>query len=468
MLSIRIRLILWIVCGMAILLTIFSVVVYGVLCRSLLGSFDAVLGSTARTVCGFVEQNREGFKVEVDENQVPEFRRSAKPDYFQMWHKGGGVLARSTSLQGAELERLEDPRNIPVFSPMRLPDGRAGRAISLLFVPKTDEEIKEPIAPQEVILVVARETATLDAEIRQLGWLLATATGGILIVAFFVGTFVVRQGLRPLHELAVKIAAIRHHYLSSQIPVDRMPVEMAPVIDRLNDLLRRLEGAFRRERAFAADAAHELRTPLAGMRCTLEVALSRTRTEGEHRQAATECLEIIQRMQMMVEKLLALARIEDGQSPLDARQVRINELLNMAWRPYADKAQARGIAVEIRVPADLSCAADQDSLAVIFANLFENAAEYTNDGGRIEVRAGQTGPVAEISIANTGCSLTVEEARHVFERFWRGDAARSNTGIHCGLGLALVQRAIAGLGGTVSATVVDDTFTVRLTLPIMT
>jgi signal transduction histidine kinase len=461
-------LILWIVCGMAILLTMFSVVVYGVLYRSLLSSFDEVLVSTARTVCGFVEQNREGFKVEADENQVPEFKRSAKPDYFQMWQKGGGVLARSTSLQGAELERLEGPRNIPVFGLMRLPDGRAGRAISLLFVPKTDEEIKEPLVPQEVVLVVARETATLDAGIRQLGWLLAIAAGGILIVAIFVGTFVVSQGLRPLHELALQIAAIRHHDLSSQIPLDRMPVEMAPVIDRLNDLLRRLEGAFRRERAFAADAAHELRTPLAGMRCTLEVALSRTRTEGEHRQAATECLEIIRRMQMMVEKLLALARIEDGQSPPDPKQVRIDELLNMAWRPYADKAQARGIAVEIRVPAALSCAADQDSLAVIFANLFENAAEYTNDGGRIEVRAGQTGPVAEISIANTGCSLTVEEARHVFERFWRGDAARSDTGIHSGLGLALVQRAMAGLGGTVSATVVDGAFTVRLSLPIMT
>ncbi len=244
-----------------------------------------------------------------------------------------------------------------------------------------------------------------------------------------------------------------------------MPAEMAPVVERLNDLLRRLEEAFRRERAFAADAAHELRTPLSGLRCTLEVALTRPRTDNEYRLAMAECLEIIRRMQQMVDDLLVLARIEDGQSAAHRELVRIGELMDVTWLPFADKARARGISMASEVPADLACTADRDSLAMIFTNLFENAAEYANDGGRIQVKADRNNRSVEISIANTGCHLTQENTRRVFDRFWRGDAARTDTGIHCGLGLALVQRAATGLGGAVTAEVVHGTFTVRLTLP---
>jgi signal transduction histidine kinase len=87
------------------------------------------------------------------------------------------------------------------------------------------------------------------------------------------------------------------------------------------------------------------------------------------------------------------------------------------------------------------------------------------EAGHIEVVAKQLGKSTELTITNTGCLLSQDDARHVFERFWRGDASRSDTGIHCGLGLALVQRAAASIGGTVSASVADGTFTVRLILP---
>lgn len=463
--SIRARLVLWIVCGMAILLAVFAVVVYEVMRRSLTDGFDAVLTSTARTVCGFVEQNGKEIKVEIDERQVPEFIRSERPGYFQLWDEHGGVLARSLSIKGEDLGRFEGPPEAPVFRPLRLPDGRAGRAVGLSFVPKTDEDMRESLAPQKITLVVARETAVLDAEIRYLRWLLATATGGTLILALFVGAVVVRHGLSPLDGLAARIAAIGHNDLSAQVPVDRMPAELAPVVGRINDLLRRLEAAFRRERAFTADVAHELRTPLAGMRCTLEVALARPRAGNDYRQAITESLEIIRCTQAMVDNLLGLARLEDGQTALHPESVGISELVDITWKPLADRARTRGISINRSVPAGLACTADRGCLQMILTSLFENAAEYTNEGGRIEVVAGEAGESVEVSIANTGCHLSEEDTRHVFERFWRGDAARSHTGIHCGLGLALVHRAASALGGAVAADVADGTFTVRLTFP---
>jgi signal transduction histidine kinase len=462
--SLRARLLLWTLSAVTVLLAGSGIFVYQAIRSALSNNFDELLVTSARTICGFVEQTPEDLKVEVDDRQVPEFQRTVRPDYFQMWREDGRVLAQSKSAQGAGLARIDGPPEQFVFRSLRLPDGRPGRGVGLSFGPKMDEDAGANAIPRRVTLVVARETAALDAEIAYVRWLLFAATGGTIVLALVTGAMVVRQGLRPLDRLAARISAIRDDDLSASVPAEGMPSEMAPVVERLNDLLRRLEAAFRRERAFSADVAHELRTPLAGVRCTLEVALTRPRAADEYRQAASECLEIVGRTQQMIDHLLALARLEEGRTAPRQEIVRLGEFVDDALRPLADAVKARGITIDNRVPADLGCAADRENLQLILANLLENAAEYTNERGLITLSAVQAGDTVEFSAANTGCRLTDEEASQVFERFWRGDKARSKTGIHFGLGLVLVQRAAAALGGAVRAHVSNGTFTVRLTL----
>jgi two-component system sensor histidine kinase QseC len=464
-LSIRARLLLWITGGMAILLMVFAVVVYGVLSRSLLDGFDEVLLASSRTISGPVERDSARIKFEMDERDAPEFYRSVEPDYFQLWLEDGEKLAGSPSLKTGGLERFAGLPDVPAFRPVRLPDGRAGRAVGLLFIPRADEEAKDVIPAQKVTLVVARGTASLDATIRLIRWLLATATGGTLVLALLLGAVAVRRGLRPLDALAARIAAVRQDDLSAQIPTERMPAEMAPVVGKLNDLLRRLEDAFRRERAFTADAAHELRTPLAGLRCTLEVASSQPRTRNDYREAITECLDVVRHTQGIVETLLVLARFESGQTTLRPEAVDVRELIEAGWRPLADKAASRGITFDTHLLMNFSCMADREVSQMIVAALLSNAAEYTDDHGRIEIAGRNIGESVELTIANTGCSLSDTDAQHVFDRFWRSDPSRTGTGIHCGLGLALVQRAARTLGGSVSARIADGTFTIGLTLP---
>lgn len=462
--SLRARMLLWTLCAMVILLAGFGVFLYGAMSRSLARNFDEVLTSTARTVCSFVEQTQGDFKIEVDEGQVPEFQRTVRPDYFEIWREDGRVLAQSRSLQGAQLARISGPQDQFVFLSVRLPDGRPGRAAGVVFVPRTDEDAGAVAARRRVALVVARETADLDAEIARLRWPLLAATGATIALSLAVGALVVRQGLKPLDRLAARISAIGHDDLAASIPTDEMPAEMAPVAERLNDLLRRLEAAFLRERAFSADVAHELRTPLAGMRCTLEVALTRPRQAEEYRQAVSECLEIVARLQRMIDHLLALARLEEGKTALHPQALRLEEFVASAWRALADAARTRGIAIEDRVPGDLLCVADRENLQLILSNLLENAAEYTDENGRITMTAAQEGDAVKLSIANTGCRLTGEDVSHIFERFWRSDKARSQTGVHCGLGLVLVQRAAAAFGGAVHADAANGVFTISLTL----
>jgi len=463
--SIRVRLLCWMSVSMALLLTVFAVVVYEVMSRSLVNGFDEVLASTVRTIHGSVEQERDGVKIEIDERELPEFYRATRPDYFQLWREDGGTVARSPSLKGADLERIATPLDLLSFRPIRLPDGRAGRAVYLFFKPKVDEDVKDAGPSQKLTLTVARETAALDSQIRLLQVVLGATTGGTIILALLVSTVLVRRGLQPLSVVASRIGAIGHDDLSTRIEVKTLPAEVEPVVQRLNDLLQRLDEAFCRERAFTADAAHELRTPLAGLRSILEVALARPRVSEDYRHAMTDCLDIVQRTHAMIDNLLALARLDSGQASLHLQSLCLAELIETALRPLANRIQARGISVEKRVSVDIVCITDRDSLFATLTILFTNAVEYTNDEGRIEVAADQTDGSLELTLANTGCRLSAEDARRVFERFWRSDISRTDTGIHCGLGLPLAQRIVTSLGGAITANATGDIFLVRILLP---
>ena len=463
--SIRTRLLLWVTGGMAVLLTVFAVLVHQALARSLLDGFDRTLLASARAISSAVEQSSAAVRFDLDEHEAPEFYRSVEPDFFQVWLEDGEQLAASPSLPAGGLARFAGPPDDPAFGTVRLPDGRAARTVGLVFAPRADDEAAATGPARHLSLVVARRTASLEPTLGFLRWLLIVTTAGALGSALLLGAVTIRRGLKPLDALAARIAAVREDDLSARIPAGSLPREIAPVAGRLNELLHRLEDAFQRERSFAADAAHELRTPLAGLRCTLEVALSQPRAAEDYREAIADCLDVVRHTQGIVESLLALARLESGQIALRPESVNIRDLINTVWEPLQEQVSSRAIRWHILVPRQATLRTDQDILRMIVAALLANAAEYADARGRIEITGDFDPRAMSLSISNTGCRLAGEDLRHVFDRFWRGDPARSGTGIHCGLGLPLARRAAAALGGSVSVQAEDGVFTVRLEVP---
>ena len=217
---------------------------------------------------------------------------------------------------------------------------------------------------------------------------------------------------------------------------------------------------------FTADVAHELRTPLAGLRSTIEVTVARTREADEYQAALSDCLAITENMQTMVNNLLTLARIDANQMTFRCDQIRLAELVNSSWHTFSHKALERGITFNNRIPAEMTCNSDSDSLSIVLSNLLANAAEYTNQNGQIWIEANQADNRIEIAVANTGCRLTNDQVSHIFDRFWRGDSSRTDTGIHCGLGLALVERLVRASGGSITVELQDGgIFIIRLVLP---
>jgi two-component system, OmpR family, heavy metal sensor histidine kinase CusS len=269
---------------------------------------------------------------------------------------------------------------------------------------------------------------------------------------------VIRYALSPVQALATAIAAIGEDDLDVRLDRRAAPTELAPVVDRLNDLLARLGSAFTRERELTAEVAHELRTPLAGLRATIEVTLGREREATRYRAALTDCLAICTQAERVVEAMLALARLEAEGVTARASEVDLAELVREVLIPFAPRASERQLTIETELAPFMRC--DRDKFQVVLQNLIDNAISYADASGILWISATAT----RLRVINTGCTLTSEELAHVFERFWRGDRARSS-GAHAGLGLALCKKLVQVMGGTIAAEVNDGRFIATVTLP---
>ncbi len=482
--SLRTRLLVGIIGGMTLLLIIFSIIIHTVISRALLRQFDTSLVSTAQMLAASVEQDDGKIEMEFEDQQMPEFQSNKHAIYYQLWSLDGIIIAKSPSLDTDVLPLFGGSLGEPVIQPLELKNGQPGRAVGLKFRPRIadsdDKDYRQRKKGQALTLVVAKDAGDLQYQLRFLSSLLLIASVATITLSFLVAALVVRQGLRPLNSIAVEIAAIREDNLTARIGAEHVPTEIAPIKNRLNELLSRLEASFDRERRFSADVAHELRTPLAGIRSTIEVTLAHVRDANQYKTALSDCLAIVEVMQTMVNNLLMIARFDACQATSRQEEIRLAEMVNFCWRSFSERALQRSILFENRVPAGITCESDSDNLSIVLSNLLHNAVEYADKAGRIwttaqkvpasaslDVSRGSRDDSVEITVANTGCKLTRKEVSQVFDCFWRGDSSREDAGVHCGLGLALVQRIIRTLGGSVIAELqAGGVFLVRITLPV--
>jgi len=484
MVSLRTRLLVSVIVGTALLLMVFSVVLYWATRRTLFRQFDRSLLATAEMLSAVVE--REGMETdgdvendpnvssatkldfELDVHRTAEFRTADGGGYYQFWDAEGATIVRSPSLSKADLPRLGASESA-AYGDCVLPSGRPGRAIDLRFVPRRDPDDRHPddaLGPSRLTLVLARDAAAIYHHLKFLRWLLGGTSLGILALSAGVGLAVTRTGLGPVHGLAAEIAAVREDTLGQGVTSQRYPAELLPICDRLNEVMSRLDASFQRERQFNTDVAHELRTPLAGIRSTIEVCLTRPRETRGYEEALRTCLRIAKTMDRLVGTLLTLSKLDAGQIALPNEPVGLHALIDEYWVSFADGAHDRRLVFENQVPNDFVCTSDRDHLGMIVSNVLANAVEYSDEGGRIWVEAEREDETTVLRIANTGCQLSTNETDRVFDLFWRAEASRTDTGSHCGIGLTVVRKVAAALGVTVEATVKPDgVFSLHLSFP---
>jgi two-component system, OmpR family, heavy metal sensor histidine kinase CusS len=438
---------------------------------NLMRQFDEELQEDAEMLASAIHVTPEGMELGFDELDMKDFAPNGG-SYLEVW-TGDAVLYRSPGLGGDNLAWDAGAAQGPSIGWTRVASDARVRSTHLVFRPRDDpEDGPRPAdstgssAVPEVRLELARGTTDVDNLLARLRVLLGSA--GLLagLVAALVIATVVRRTLRPLDDLATEISQLNDGELSATVALSSTPREIEAVVDQLNAMLRRLEAAFIREKTFSADIAHELRTPMAGLRSTLEVALSRQRTAGEYRGTLDELMEIVERVQSMVETLLYLSRLEAGQIQTEKHVVDLDELLRTAWQTVREDADRRSLTVVWSVHSDVLALTDPLLLEVALRNIFDNAVSYANTGGRVGVSLAVEQGCPAIRISNTGSSVAQERIAELMERFTRADPSRRAAEPHAGLGLALVGKITAILDGSLDIrSSAGGEFAVTLALP---
>lgn len=398
------------------------------------------------------------------EADVPRFGKRSGPDHFELWDVDGTVLARSASLRGKDLPGRDGTRwhGLKV-SDGGLPAGDPCLLASWSFLPGRPG-IEDAASQARVTIAVARERDELDEAAQHLLLLLLAVGGATAVVLAVVLAWIGTLGTRPLRQLGGAIAGLDHRSLARRIELRSPPADLAPVVDLLNRLLQRLDDAFTRERAFTSDAAHELRTPLAALRLNLDQA--RASADPATRAALDDARDACLQMGVLVESLLALARMDEGGGPPAQAEVDLGRLMRETWEGFVEAAEERGLNADLSGVADgVTVRTDPDRLRVVVANLLDNAVDHADAGGCLRLACAASPAGALLAVENPARGLDPADGELVFERFWRKDAARSAAGRHVGLGLSLCRRAVQSLGGTIHASTTDGLFRVAIELP---
>jgi two-component system, OmpR family, heavy metal sensor histidine kinase CusS len=232
-------------------------------------------------------------------------------------------------------------------------------------------------------------------------------------------------------------------------------------------MIARLQRSFEEVRRFTADAAHELRTPLAAMRTEAEVALRSPRSPDRDAQVLENLLEEIERLTRLVSHLLFLCREDTGVNVGDLQRVRLDEIVSDVFEHMKVAAREKGLDLSIKRVDACEVSGEADRLRQLFFNLLDNAIKYTQSGGNVTVETQASGGQAIVTVTDTGIGIASEHLPHVFDRFYRVDSARSSETEGTGLGLAICRSITESHAGWLEITSTPGIGTcVTLTIPM--
>lgn len=462
--SLKYRLLLAFLVGMIVIEAGASYLAYRLMERHTWEEFDRMLEDKVRFYRSTLFFDHKGIASwrmgEADWDRVSSVR---DPDYFEIRlpPPDSRNIGRSKTLQGQDAHLPDVGMNSEsiVYADVQLPEGRQGRAAGTLelvrhyLTPDRHGETKM----ERIHIVVARSSISVEAALRDVRWrlLLAALLGTLALLG--AAFFIIRRNVRSAGVLATQIEIMPLDEPGRRFELPGAPSELAKVVGRLNALMDRVTVAIENERQFTANAAHELRTPLAGMRSTIEAALTRTRTPEEYEGTLLQLKDMQGKLQRMTENLLLLARLDAGQSEFGEETLLLKSLLRRAWKPYFDPALNRGLNVRWQVEeSETPQRLPVTLLDIVLRNLFQNVVDYSPTGGRIEITGQLADGTCTLRVTNPNPGLQPSEVARMFQRFWRADQSGDPNLASTGIGLALCQRILQALHGSIAAEITSD------------
>src|SRR5215210_4784119 len=316
-----------------------------------------------------------------------------------------------------------------------------------------DERVRLLARPtDERVVVVGATREDRDEALASLGTVLLTGGPIALLLATLAGYWLASAALRPVGAMRREAADVSRLGSGRRLPVPPGGDELARLGGTLNDMLARLERSAERERGFVASASHELRTPLALLKAELELALREGRSADELRAAVTSAATESDRLVQLAEDLIVLARADDGRLPVRPEALDAGELLRSTARRFEARAAEAGRKLSVSSSDGVALHADRLRSEQALANLVDNALRHGD--GIVELAAERADGAVRLHVRDSGPGFDASLDGRAFERFTRGDRARSRGGT--GLGLAIVDAIARSHGGRAAAGARDD------------
>jgi heavy metal sensor kinase len=456
--SVRARLTLAYVGAMLVVLAVYAVVVYVSVHGSMSQALDAKLRDDFKWP-NYMMTEEMVRQLMRGEASFDEAGGEASP-WLQVWSENGQKL----------LGRTYEARRNPIPAAIELAASADGkiRTLTEMVPPYRILTGNTKVGGVSLVVQVAESEAPMRTYLGQLMVVLLLGLPLAVAIAGLGGYTLARGALAPVDRMAEQARLITAERLKERLPVDNPNDELGRLASVFNQTLMRLESSFEQMRRFTADASHELRTPLTAMRSVGEIGLRGRREAADYREVIGSMLEEVDRLSLLVDRLLTLSRADSGDSMLARDRVDLAELAEEVTNQLGVLAEEKQQTLTVEASAHSICLGDRMVLRQALLNLVDNAIKYSPVGGRIAVKVSMSADGKSVlDVSDTGPGIPPELRPRVFDRFYRADRSRSReNGGGTGLGLSIARWAVEVNGGQLTLESNDGQgATFRITLP---
>jgi len=268
----------------------------------------------------------------------------------------------------------------------------------------------------------------------------------ILLGLFFVTRFLAGRSIKPVRTITRSAHRITRRSLNERIPLPENQDELYDLTSSINELISRMQKAIEREEQFTADASHQMRTPLAVLKGTLEVLIRKPRTEEEYKEKIRYSIREIDRMSDLVDQLLILARLDDNNKQISKTSVNLQIIIDEILQRFKGYIEEKNLSIHIATEENTLVQTDPYYIDVILENLISNAIKYANSGTSIDIDLFYEKDQLCCRITDQGILIDPYDIDHLFQPFYRADALRHKELKGSGLGLSIAKKASDLLG----------------------
>jgi heavy metal sensor kinase len=320
------------------------------------------------------------------------------------------------------------------------------------------------------LIQVGATTEAIREDVNRLTELLLVAGGTLLIVAPLGGYWLAGRAIRPLARIIQTTANLRPRKLEERLPIRGTDDELDQLSNTINGFLNRIADYLAHHHHLLANVAHELRSPLAAIRSSTEVALKQDRSPDEYRELLESIVDECGRLGNLVQQLLLLAEVDAGRLERSNEPIRLDNIVRKAIDMFQGVAETQGVELKATKLEETWICGDAGHLRQVVLNLIDNALKFSKDGGNvsISVTADSTLQQAQLTVSDTGTGIDPKHLPYIFERFYRVERGAENSKRSgSGLGLSICKALVAAHGGSIRVeSIPGDGTSVFVSLPL--